>query len=154
MNIQPIQNYNSTIRNSQNNQKQKMKNSMDTGKTYSQNFGIGIRGALNESIAQGKKILELGEKSPELVDMAESFHTCPKVIIEKVSAVYEWNGGIMNLFGVKDYNEFKSEMAYNKFSKAINNVINSKWMLSSSARAELEAKAQGCYNEYKMYQNF
>lgn len=155
MKIQSIQNYNSTTKNQtkKNPQILQVKNSMNAGNTYSQSFGIGVRGALNESIAQGKKILELGEKSPELVDMAERFHICPKPIIEKVSAVYEWNGGFLNLLGVKDYNEVKSQMAYNKFSKAINNVIDNKWRLSPSEREKLNQKAQECYNKYSLYEN-
>jgi len=151
MNIQSIQIYNSTNKNQtkKNYQNFQVKSSINAGKTYSQSFGIGARGALNQSIAQGKKISELGEESPELIDMAEWFHTCPQPIIKKVSSVYE--GGFWGIGS--DVNEVKSQKAYQKFSKAINNVISKKPKMSSIEKAELNAKAQRYYDEYNKYRN-
>lgn len=125
-------------------------NSIKNSFNYFPNFGVGMRSALIESIAEGKKILELSSDSYELRDMAERFHTCPDIIIKRISAVYEW-ASAWALLALKDYNEVKSQQAYQKLSGAIRKVINSKSTMSSSELERLNNKARECYEQYEYY---
>lgn len=151
MNIKSIQSYNST----QSNQLKSdlaVNTSNSKAKSCEPNFGIGMRGALIESISEGEKILKLEKNSPELVDMAERFHTCPEKIIKRVSYVYEYSG-LSALLGMKSINEVKSETAYTKLSNAISNVKRKKACMSGSKLQELNNKAHECFEEYKKYLN-
>ncbi len=152
MKIQSVQGYNST----KNNQSKgdylnsPLTNSFNSKDSYSPSFGIGARAAMVESIAEGEKIFAMGKNSPELVDMAERFHTCPEIVIQRVSAVYEWASAWM-LLGINDYNEAKSQMAFEKLSTAVKKVIHEKPTMSSERLRSVNAKAQKCYENYKMY---
>ncbi len=150
MKVQQILSYQSV-----NNNKSKgssVVNPLNNKNSHFPSFGVGIRGALIESISEGQKVLDLSEKSSELNDMAERFHTCPEKIVRRVCNVYEWSS-LWALLGLKDLNEAKSQVAYQKLSGKIQKVIDSKPQMAPKQIEELNAKAKKCYDEYNLYLN-